>query len=101
MRKALALMSEGTINPAALVTHIGGLNAVIPTTKNLPDIPGGKKLMYTHLDLELTAIDDFAEKGRTDPFFAALAEITDRHDGIWSVEAETYLLAHGPAAQDA
>ena len=26
--------------------------------------------------------------------FAALAEICDRHNGLWSGEAEKYLLAH-------
>jgi threonine dehydrogenase-like Zn-dependent dehydrogenase len=96
MIESLKLMSEGRINPAGMVTHIGGLNAVPETTLHLPEIPGGKKLMYTHIDLPLTAIAEFAEKGRTDPLFKALAEITDRHRGLWSAEAETYLLDHAP-----
>ena len=37
------------INPAVMVTHIGGLDAAAETTLNLPKIPGGKKLIYTHL----------------------------------------------------
>ena len=36
--------------------------------------PGGKKLLYTHISLPLTAIDEFAEKGKTDPLFSELAE---------------------------
>jgi len=35
----------------------------------LPEIPGGKKLLYTQYDLPLVAIADFAEKGKTDPLF--------------------------------
>ena len=82
------------MDPAGLVTHIGGLNAVVETTLNLPSIPGGKKLIYTHITMPLTPIADFAEKGKTNPVYAALAEICDRHNGLWSVEAEKYLLAH-------
>ena len=63
MEEALEIMEKG-LDPAGLVTHVGGLNAVIDTTLNLPDIPGGKKLIYTHIDMELTAIEDFAEKGK-------------------------------------
>lgn len=94
MIESLDLMGKGLLNPSAMITHVGGLNAVAETTKNLPKIPGGKKLMYTNVDLELTAIADFAEKGKSDPFFAALAEITERNGGLWSPEAEKYLLKH-------
>ena len=45
-----------------MVTHIGGLNAAANATINLPNIPGGKKLIYTNLDMELTDLDDFEEK---------------------------------------
>jgi hypothetical protein len=96
MRKALQLMADGDINPAAMITHIGGLNSVIDTTLNLPEIPGGKKLIYTHIDLELTAIEDFAEKGKEDPLFAKLDEIVSKNNGVWSLEAERYLLEHAP-----
>lgn len=93
-REALQLMSERKLNPAAMITHIGGLNSVMATTLNLSQIPGMKKLIYTHINLELTAIEDFEEKGKSDPLLAALAEITSRHNGLWSVEAEQYLLAN-------
>ena len=93
MKEALDMMSAG-LDPAGLVTHIGGLNAVIDTTMNLPSIPGGKKLIYTHIEMPLTAIADFAKKGETNPVYAHLAEICDAHNGLWSVEAEEYLLAN-------
>ncbi|MFB6343020.1 zinc-binding dehydrogenase [Saccharicrinis sp. FJH62] len=91
MVESLEMFAQG-LDPAGLVTHIGGLNAVPETTLDLPHIPGGKKLIYTHLDMPLTAISDFAEKGKTDPLFAKLDEICKAHNGLWSVEAETYLL---------
>lgn len=93
---ALAMMEAGKLNPAILVTHIGGLNAVVDTTLNLPSIPGGKKLIYTHKRLDLVAIADFAEKGKTDPMYAELDRICQANNGLWSREAENYLLAHAP-----
>ena len=94
MKEALSLMAQKRINPAVMVTHIGGLDAVIDTTLRLPEIPGGKKLIYTNISLELTAIDDFKKKGSTDPLFRELAKITDRNGGTWSKDAEDYLLQH-------
>ncbi len=94
MREALEMMGTGVINPVAMITHVGGLNAVVPTTLNLPNIPGGKKLMYTNIELELTAITDFREKGKTDALFAKLADLTEANNGLWSEEAEKYLLEH-------
>ena len=89
-------MAAGKLNPVSLITHVGGLNAVPETTLNLDRIPGGKKLIYTHKDLPLTAIADFAEKGKTDPFYRKMAEITGGNNGLWCKEAEDYLLQHAP-----
>lgn len=90
--ESLEMTSKGLINPAVMVTHVGGLDSVSETILNLPNIPGGKKLVYTNIDMELTAIEEFEEKGKTDEFFAGLAEITRRNNGLWSLEAEKYLL---------
>jgi len=92
MKESLAMMAKGGLNPGFMVTHIGGLDTAAQTTINLDKIPGWKKLIYTHKKLELTAIDDFAEKGKNDPLFAKLAEICGRHQGLWNAEAEKYLL---------
>ena len=94
MKEAIEMMTSGKINPAAMITHIGGLNAVVDTVLNLPKIPGGKKLIYTQIEMPLVAIADFAKLGETDPMFATLDEITKRHNGLWSAEAEKYLLAN-------
>ena len=90
------MMEKGLLNPAILVTHIGGLTAARNATLNLPSIPGGKKLIYNFLDLELTALEAFPEKGKTDPLFARLAQIVAANQGLWCTEAERFLLEHAP-----
>ena len=97
MKEALEMIAEGRMNPSGMITHVGGLNAVAETTLNLPKIPGGKKLIYTNIKLPLTAIDDFAKAGETNPLFAKLAEICGRNNNLWCGEAEEYLLAHADA----
>lgn len=94
MKEALEMMAKG-LDPAGLVTHIGGLDAVIDTTLRLPEIPGGKKLIYTHFEFPLTAISDFEEKGKTNPVFAELHAACARHKGLWNVEAENIVLEKG------
>ncbi len=92
--EAIKMAGEGKINPAVMITHVGGLDSVIETTLNLPNIRGGKKLCYTQVSMPMTAIADFKELGKTDKFFADLAEICERNNGIWSTEAEKYVLAN-------
>ena len=94
MRESLQLMAAGRINPAAMVTHVGGITAARETVLNLPDIPGGKKLIYTHYDFPLIAIDDLAKS--TDPLFRALGERCASHQGLWNIDAERHLLEHAP-----
>ncbi len=95
--EAISMMSSGKINPASMVTHVGGLDSVVETTMNLPKIPGGKKLIYTHISMPLVAIDDLAELGKNDPMYAKLAEIVAANNGLWCAEAEKYLLANAKA----
>jgi L-sorbose 1-phosphate reductase len=90
--ESLKLTEQKKINPAVMVTHIGGLNSAVDSTLNLPSIPGGKKLIYTHIDMELTAIEDFEELGKTDARFVRLEEIVNKNKGLWCTEAEKYLL---------
>jgi threonine dehydrogenase-like Zn-dependent dehydrogenase len=94
MRESLSKMEKGILDPSVMVTHIGGLDAVPESVINLPSIPGGKKMMYTHLSFPLVAIADFAEVGKTKPLYAELDRLVKKHNGLWSAEAEKYLLAH-------
>ena len=67
---------------------------MVETTLNLPKIRGGKKLIYNQISMPLVAIDDFAELGKTDPMFKTLHELVEKNNGLWSGEAEKFLLAH-------
>jgi threonine dehydrogenase-like Zn-dependent dehydrogenase len=96
MKDALRLMSDGTIDPVMMITHVGGLDSVSETVLELDRIPGGKKLIYTNKRLPLTAIADFAALGEADPFFARLAEIVAGNNALWCKEAEEYLLSEAP-----
>ncbi len=93
MRESLDMMANGIIKPTSMITHIGGLDSAIEATLNLPNIPGGKKLIYTHISMPLVAIDDLQELGSGDAMYAQLAKITKANGGFWSAEAEKYLLA--------
>lgn len=95
MRESLAMMESGKLNPSVMITHVGGLDAVIETTLNLPKIPGGKKLVYTGIAMPLTALDELKDK--EDDLSKGLAEIVEKHNGLWSPEAEKYLLENAPA----
>lgn len=88
------LAAKGLIEPAVMVTHVGGIDSIADATLNLPNIPGGKKLTYTQIDMPLTAIDDFEELGKTDPLFAKLDASCKAHRGLWNAEAEKILFDH-------
>ncbi len=92
MRDVVRLINEKRIDPAVMITHIGGLDAVIDTTLNFPQIPGGKKMIYTHINMPLTAIQDFENLGSNDVRFLTLAQIVKENNGLWCTAAERYLL---------
>lgn len=94
MRESLNMMSDGKINPAVMITHIGGLDAVVDTTLNLPQISGGKKLIYTNISMPLVSLYSLEQHGKKDKFFEGLHEIVAKNDFIWSLDAEKYLLAN-------
>ena len=92
--ESLKLSEAGLLNPAVMVTHVGGLDCCAEVTLNQPKIPGGKKLIYTHIEMPLTAIEDFRAKAEEDPRFAGLADICEANRNLWCPEAEEYLLAN-------
>jgi len=96
MRAALRLMGRERLTPAVMITHVGGLDSAADTIRNLPAIPGGKKLIYTQIRLPLTPLEDFERLGRDNPLFAELARRVAAHRGLWSADAERYLLEHAP-----
>lgn len=94
MKEAINKNNAGLINSAVMITHVGGLDSVVETTKDLPNVPGGKKLVYTHINMPMTAIEDFEKLGETDPFFKELDKVCKANKGLWSAQAEKMLLEH-------
>jgi threonine dehydrogenase-like Zn-dependent dehydrogenase len=97
MKDALRLMADDVIDPAVMITHVGGLDSAADTIKNLPDIPGGKKLIYTTVSLPLVALDDLERLSETGPFYRGLYDIVRANKNLWSTEAEEYVLANAPS----
>jgi hypothetical protein len=92
MIESLELTAAGRIDPAVMVTHIGGLDAAASATCGLPGIPGGKKLIYTHISMPLVALDELRDKAAEDERYAGLADIVEGNNGLWCPAAERYLL---------
>jgi len=92
MKEALCMSAAGKLDPAILLTHIGGLDAAAEATLRLPELPGFKKLIYNGISMPLTALSEFKEKGKKSRLFESLAEICEKNNGLWCNEAEKYLL---------
>ena len=50
--------------------------------------------MLFRSDMPLTAIEDFAELGKSDPLFEKLDEACKNNRGLWSAQAEKVLFEH-------
>ncbi|EPI16039.1 oxidoreductase, zinc-binding dehydrogenase family protein [Enterococcus faecium SD1C-2] len=85
MRKAVKLIEDKQVTVANIVTHILGLDAVGETTLNQPAIGGGKKLVYTHKQAQLTKLTEIDTN-------SDLGRILMKTHGIWNKEAEKYVL---------
>lgn len=95
-KDVIHLIEDGSIDPSIMVSHILGLRAVKEGIFAMEHPSGAKKVCYTELDLPMTALSDFEELGKTDPMYAELDAIVKANGGLWSAEAEAYLLAHAP-----
>jgi threonine dehydrogenase-like Zn-dependent dehydrogenase len=101
MSEALDLMASGRINPAVMITHVGGLDAAADATLKLPHIPGGKKLIYTNIAMPLISLDELSAISEENSLYKGLSEIVRKNDGIWSGEAEKFLLSHAVSIESA
>ncbi|GFZ27417.1 alcohol dehydrogenase catalytic domain-containing protein [Lactobacillus corticis] len=87
--KAAKLIAEHRLDVAKVITHVLGLDAAAETTLSQPEIGGGKKLVYTHKKfnrIELAKVDPQSELGK----------ILAKHNGVWSHEAESWILNNMP-----
>lgn len=100
MKESISLMEKKLINPAGMITHVGGLNACAETTMNLPKIKGAKKLIYTHVELPLTAVEDFGKAAEEHAgtalgeLYADLDKLCRDAGNLWCPAAERRLLEY-------
>ena len=94
MIESIEMMNDGRMNPTSMITHVGGLDSAIDTIINLDKIPGGKKLIYNFISMPLVALSDLKELGRDNELYRELAVLVEKNNGMWSAEAEKYLLAN-------
>ena len=99
MADSVDWIGKGYLHPEVMITHVGGLDSAAEATFDMLKVPGGKRLVYTHVNMPMTAIEDFAQKGKTDPFYAELDRICSANNGLWCKEAEDYLLANAPKVE--
>ena len=99
MADSVDWIGKGYLHPEVMITHVGGLDSAADATLNMLKVPGGKRLVYTHVQMPMTAIEDFARLGVTDPFYGELAKICEQNNGLWCKEAEDYLLANAPRVE--
>ena len=89
----IRLIEAEVLNPAAMLTHIGGLNSVADTVLGMGKSSVSlKKICYNEIILPMTAIDDFEELGKRNEMFRQLDLIVKNNKGLWCREAENYLL---------
>ena len=95
MKEAVKLIETKKINAAKIVSQILGLDAVAQTTINLPNLPVGKKIVYTHKSFPLTSLNEI--NNINNEFAQNLTKIIERNNDFWNLEAEDYFIKYAPA----
>ena len=91
MKDAIALIEDKVVNVSKIATHIMGLDQVCDSILNLPNMPGGKKIVYSGKSFPVTDVSSF---GGSDEFHKTLAKYVAENNGLWNAEAEAYFLEH-------
>ena len=63
------------------------IQSVAETTLNQPEIAGGKKVVYTQKKFTLESLEKLMQDENSE-----LGKILKKNDGIWSKEAEDYIM---------
>ncbi len=94
MKDAIACIENKTVNLAKIATHIMGLNDVCESILKLPQLPGGKKIVYSQKRYPITDVEQFEGQ---DDFHKTLRRLVEEHGGLWNGEAEAYFLENCPS----
>ena len=90
MKDAIVCIENKVVDLAKIATHIMGLNDVCESIMQLPQLPGGKKIVYSQKNYPITDVQNFSE-GEMEQQLQAIVE---KHNGLWSAEAEAFFLEH-------
>ena len=90
MKDAIVCIENKVVDLAKIATHIMGLNDVCQSIMQLPQLPGGKKIVYSQKNYPITDVQNFSGG----EFEQTLKAIVERHNGLWSAEAEKFFLEH-------
>ena len=96
MRAAVKLIEEKKIDVRKVVSHILGLDAAAHTTLNLPQIIGGKKMVYTQKALPLISLNTLLQEEPETDFLRQLKQLLVASGGLWSKQAEDFVLKNAP-----
>lgn len=92
MKDAIRCIENKVVDLAKIATHIMGLNDVCDSIMQLPQLPGGKKIVYSQKNYPITDVQNFAEGAMEQK----LKAIVEKHKGLWSAEAEKIFLEECP-----
>lgn len=90
MKDAIICIENKVVDLAKIATHVMGLNDVCESIMQLPSLPGGKKIVYSQKNYPITDVQNFSGG----EFEQTLKAIVERHNGLWSAEAEKFFLEH-------
>ena len=90
MKDAIVCIENKVVDLAKIATHIMGLNDVCESIMQLPSLPGGKKIVYSQKNYPITDVQNFSGG----EFEQTLKAIVEKHNGLWSAEAEKFFLEH-------
>ncbi|MBQ1169709.1 MAG: zinc-binding dehydrogenase [Oscillospiraceae bacterium] len=90
MKDAIICIENKVVDLAKIATHVMGLNDVCESIMQLPQLPGGKKIVYSQKNYPITDVQNFSGG----EFEQTLKAIVERHNGLWSAEAEKIFLEH-------
>ncbi len=100
LKEAISMMEEKKLKPGQMINAVGGLDSVPGAIPRLPELTAGKNLIYTGISMPLTPIGDFQKLSSDENvpvilknIYGELAAIVKKHAGIWSEEAERFLLS--------
>ncbi len=88
MKDAIRCIEDKVVDLAKIATHIMGLNDVCDSIMKLPELPGGKKIVYSQKYYPITDVQKFGDGAME----TRLREIVEKNGGLWSAEAERVFL---------